>query len=90
MKLPFLSIWAEPGAKRELEVIESGYIHYKKAEIHDVSVNLIENTAILLNNITMHSVVNEVEVVNNFMVTEVYIQKDNNWNLGSLSFTKLI
>lgn len=78
------------GKERELEVIGSGSIHYKKADIHDVSVNLIDNTAIVLNHITLQAVVNELEVVNNFMVTEVFVKKENQWKLGSLSFTKLI
>jgi hypothetical protein len=30
------------------------------------------------------------EVVNPFMVTEVYVQQDNNWKLASLSFTRLL
>ena len=43
----------EPG----LNVIKSGGIHYKKADIHSVSVNIIDNTAILLNNITILAII---------------------------------
>lgn len=75
----------------EIDVIRTGYIHYKKAEIHEVpSVKIIGNTAILLNRITLLAVVNGNEVTNPFMVTEVYIKQDGSWKLGSLSFTRLI
>ncbi|MCX7876990.1 MAG: hypothetical protein N2321_12610 [Melioribacteraceae bacterium] len=30
------------------------------------------------------------EVTNPFIVTEVYIKENNNWKLGSLSFTRLL
>lgn len=78
------------GKAKELEIIASGGIHYKKADIHDVSVEVIDDTAILLNRITLHAVVGEREVTNNFMVTEVYIDRGDHWALGSLSFTKLL
>lgn len=76
--------------QRELDVIESGGIHYKKADIHELSVQFIDNTPIVLNRITLLAVVGGREVTNNFMVTEVYINKQQNWSLGVLSFTKLI
>ena len=75
---------------REIEIIASGGIHYKKAEVHEVSVNIIGATAILLNRITLLAVVGGNEVTNPFMVTEVYVQQDGNWQLISLSFTRLL
>ena len=78
------------GKEQELEIIRSGGIHYKQADIHEVSVNIIENTAILLNRITLLAVVGGNEVTNPFMVTEVYVQLDGSWKLGSLSFTRLL
>ncbi len=75
---------------REIEIIESGGIHYKKADIHEVSVNIIGATAVLLNRITLLAVVGGNEVTNPFMVTEVYVQQDGNWKLISLSFTRLL
>jgi hypothetical protein len=53
-------------------------------------VNIIDNTAILLNRITLLAVVGGNEVTNPFMVTEVYIKNNGTWKLGSLSFTKLM
>ncbi|MNR26864.1 hypothetical protein D3C85_1441040 [compost metagenome] len=55
-----------------------------------MSVNIIGNTAILLNRITLLAVVGGNEVTNPFMVTEVYIKENDGWKLGSLSFTKLM
>ena len=76
--------------ERELDVIKSGGIHYKNADIHEVSVNIIGTTAILLNRITLLAVVGGNEVTNPFVVTEVYVQQAGSWTLASLSFTRLL
>jgi hypothetical protein len=78
------------GKDQEINIIKSGGIWYKKADVHTASVNIIGHTAILLNNITLLAVVGGNEVTNPFMVTEVYIKENNKWLLGSLSFTKLL
>ena len=75
---------------QELGVIQSGRIHYKQADIHEVSVRIIDRTAILLNRITLLAVVGGNEVTNPFEVTEVYVQKNDTWRLASLSFTRLL
>ena len=75
---------------QELEVIRSGGIHYKHAEIHDASVRIIGNTAIVLNRIRLDAVVGGNEVTNPFVVTEVYVRQGSTWKLGSLSFTRLL
>lgn len=62
----------------------------RKLDIHEVSVNIIDNTAILLNRIDLLAVVGGNEVTNPFMVTEVYVKEGGSWKLGSLSFTKLM
>ena len=89
-KSVFVHMGGSWGKEQELNVIQSGGIHYKKAEIHEVSVNIIDNTAILLNRITLLAVVGGNEVTNPFTVTEVYIKQNGMWKLGSLSFTKLL
>lgn len=89
-KSVFVHMGGSWGKTQEINVIKSGGIHYKKADIHEVSVNIIGNTAILLNRITLLAVVGGNEVTNPFMVTEVYIKDNNGWKLGSLSFTKLM
>ena len=89
-KSVFVHMGGSWGKEQELNVIGSGGIHYKKADIHEVSVQIIDNTGILLNRITLLAVVGGNEVTNPFMVTEVYIKKNGAWKLGSLSFTKLL
>lgn len=76
--------------KTELDVIKSGGIHYKKADIQESSVRVIGTTAIVLSKIRLLAVVGGNEVTNPFMVTEVYIQKDGKWLLAQLSFSKLL
>ena len=89
-KSVFVHMGGAWGKAREMEIIESGGIHYKQADIHEVSVNIIDNTAILLNRITLLAVVGGNEVTNPFMVTEVYVQQEGSWKLAALSFTKLL
>ena len=89
-KAVFVHMGGSWGKEQELEIIKSGGIHYKQADIHEVSVNIIGATAILLNRITLLAVVGGNEVTNPFMVTEVYVQQDGSWKLASLSFTRLL
>ncbi|HLR25394.1 MAG TPA: DUF4440 domain-containing protein [Fodinibius sp.] len=89
-KAEFVHMGGSWGKQRELGIIESGGIWYKQADIHEVSVNIIDNTAILLNRITLIAEVGGNEVTNPFEVTEVYVKQNDGWKLGSLSFTKLM
>jgi len=89
-KSVFVHMGGSWGKERELGVIKGGGIWYKKADIHEVSVNIIDNTAILLNRIDLLAEVGGNEVTNPFEVTEVYVKQDGVWKLGSLSFTKLL
>jgi hypothetical protein len=89
-KSVFVHMGGAWGKEQELNIIKGGGIWYKKADIHQVSVNVIEKTAILLNRITLLAVVGGNEVTNPFEVTEVYIQVADTWKLGSLSFTRLL
>lgn len=88
-KSVFVHMGGSWGKQQEVNIIKSGGIHYKKADIHKVSVNIIGTTAILLNRITLLAVVGGREVTNEFEVTEVYIAQNGVWKLGSLSFTKV-
>jgi hypothetical protein len=89
-KSVFVHMGGSWGKIQEINTIKSGGIWYKKADIHSVSVNIIDNTAILLNNITLLAVVGGNEVTNPFIVTEVYTNENGKWMLGSLSFTRLL
>jgi 4-carboxymuconolactone decarboxylase len=75
---------------QELDVIRTGGIHYKHAEIFESSVRFIGATAIVLHRIRLDAVVGGNEVTNPFTVTEVYVQQNGKWKLGSLSFTRLV
>lgn len=86
----FVHMGGSWGKDREVEIIRSGGIHYKQADIHEVSVEIIDNTAILLNRITLLAVVGGNEVTNPFMVTEVYVRQNDTWKLANLSFTRLM
>ena len=76
--------------EQELNTIRSGGIHYKYADIQETYVQFVGTTAIILDKIRLTAIVGGNEVVNPFMVTEVYVMIDGKWKLGSLSFTRLL
>ena len=86
----FVHMGGSWGKEQEINVIKSGGIWYKKAEIYSVTVNLFGNTAILLNDIDLEAVVGGNTVTNPFMVTEVYIKENGKWKMGSLTFSRLM
>ena len=86
----FVHMGATMSKSQELDVIRSGAIQYKTVEIQDASVRLIGTTAILLNRIRLVAVVGGAEVINPFVVTEVYVQEGGLRRLASLSFTRLL
>ena len=75
---------------QELDVIKTGRIHYKQADIQDVSARIVGTTAIVLSRIRLLAVVGGNEVTNPFMVTEVYLQQGESWKLVQLSFSRLL
>jgi len=89
-KSMFVHMGGSWGKTQELATIKSGAIWYKKAEVYAVIVNIIGNTAILLNDIDLVAGVGGNEVTNPFMVTEVYIKENGKWKMGSLTFSKLM
>jgi hypothetical protein len=86
----FVHMGGTMSRSQELDVIRGGMIQYKNAEIQETSVRFIGSTAILLNRIRLTAVVGGNEVINPFVVTEVYVQQGGTWKLGSLSFTRLL
>ena len=86
----FVHMGGTMARSQELDVIRSGAIHYKHAEILDSSVRFIGTTAIVLNRIRLDAVVGGNAVTNPFVVTEVYVQQTGAWKLASLSFTRLV
>ena len=86
----FVHMGGNMSRKVELDVIKSGKIHYKQADIQDVSVRIIGSTAIVLSRIRLLAVVGGNEVTNPFMVSEVYLQQGGTWKLAQLSFSRLM
>jgi hypothetical protein len=89
-KSMFVHMGGSWGKTQEIKVIKEGTIWYKKAEVYSVTVNIIGNTVILLNDIDLAAVVGGNEVINPFMVTEVYVNENGKWKMGSLTFSKLV
>ncbi len=75
--------------ERELDIIESGSIWYKKADVHDVVVEVFGNTVILWNRITLNAIVRDNDVSNEFTVTEIYQQQEDGWKLLDLTFSSV-
>ena len=74
---------------RELEIIKTGSIWYKNAEVHDVAVEIFGNTAVLWNRITLLAHVRGNDVSNEFTVTEIYQKQANDWKLLNLTFSSV-
>ena len=87
-KSQFVHMGGSWGKDREVSIIRSGGIHYKKADIHEVSADIIGNTAIVSSRITLLAVVGGNEVSNPFITTEVYVKEGEDWKLANLSFVK--
>ncbi|GAB4421792.1 MAG: hypothetical protein OHK0039_37180 [Bacteroidia bacterium] len=74
---------------RELEVIQSGSIWYKQADVHDVAVEIVGKTAIVWSRITLVAVVRGQEVTTSFTVTEVFTRQKKDWKLLVLTFSSV-
>jgi hypothetical protein len=73
----------------ELEIIKSGSIWYKKTDVHDVAVELFDDTAIVWSRITLLADVRGNEVTTQFTVTEVYKKQKKSWSLLDLTFSSV-
>jgi ketosteroid isomerase-like protein len=74
---------------RELEIIETGSIWYKKADVKDTAIEIVGKTAIVWNRITLTANVRGSDVATEFTVTEVYQKKGKTWKLLSLTFSSV-
>ena len=73
----------------ELEIIRSGSIWYKKADVHDVAVEVFDRTAVVWSRITLQAVVRGADVVTEFTVTEVFQKQGTAWKLLDLTFSSV-
>lgn len=89
-KAMFVHMAGTFGKEKEIDIIKTGFIWYKTAEVYTSSANIFENMAIVLSDIDLVAVVAENEVINPFMVTEVYVKENGQWSLVQLTFSHLI
>ena len=73
----------------ELDIIKTGSIWYKKADVHDVAVEIVDDVAIVWSRITLTAVVRGNDAVTQFTVTEVYKKQGNDWKLLVLTFSSV-
>ena len=73
----------------ELDIIKTGRIWYKKATVKDTAIEIVGNTAIVWNRITLDAIVREQVAVTEFTVTEVYQQQGNDWKMLALTFSSV-
>ena len=73
----------------ELDIIKTGSIWYKKADVHDVAVEIVGNTAVVWSRITLTAVVRGNDAVTEFTVTEVYSKEVKDWKLLALTFSSV-
>lgn len=88
-KARFVHMSGTWGKDAEIDIIRSGSIHYKQADVHEVAVEIVDDTAILWNRITLLAVVRGNEVSNPFTVTEVYKKQESGWKLLALTFSSV-
>lgn len=74
---------------KELEIIESGSIWYKNTIVHDTDVEVVDNTAVVWNRITLEAHVRGKDVANEFTATEIYVKVDDSWKLLDLTFSSV-
>ena len=78
------------GKAQELQIIRSGGIWYKHAEVHSQEVKFAGSTATVYSRIHLTAAVGGNEVVNPFIVSEVFVMEDGKWRLSLLAFTRTI
>lgn len=88
-KCDFVHMGGTWGKARELDIIKSGFIWYKKTEVYSTAVKFIGNTAIILSDIDLVAVVGGNDAINPFMVTEVFVNENGQWSLMQLTFSHL-
>jgi hypothetical protein len=73
----------------ELDIIKTGSIWYKKADVHDVAVEIVDKVAIAWSRITLTAEVRGTDAITQFTVTEVYKKQGSDWKLLVLTFSSV-
>jgi hypothetical protein len=74
---------------KELEIIKEGSSWYKNVNIHDVAAEIIDETAIVWNHVTLTAPAGVKDPVTEFTVTEVYEKQKGEWKLLTLTFSSV-
>jgi len=86
----FVHMGANINRDDELEVIRSEKIIYKEIEFEETEVRRMPSVTIVLTKMKLKAEVGGNEVINPFMVTEVYTGDFHDLRLASVTFTKII
>lgn len=73
----------------ELEIIKTGSIWYKHAEVKDVAAEIVGDTAVVWTRLRLQAVVRGAEVATEFTATEVFTKQGADWKLLVLTFSSV-
>ena len=75
--------------KEELDIIRTGSIWYKKVDIYDAAVEIVDNSAVIWTRLKLTADVRGNDAITEFTVTEVYTKQGNEWKLLALTFSSV-
>lgn len=73
----------------EMDVLKAGKIIYKDVSFKEKSIHEFDTLVVLLNQVKLTAIVDGNEVINPFVVTEVYTKIKEKLKLASFSYTKI-
>lgn len=73
----------------EIDIIKTGRIWYRNADVHDVAAEVFDDTAVLWSRITLEANVRGSEAKNEFTVTEVFKKENGSWKILALTFSSV-
>ena len=86
----FVHIGITAGLDQEIDFYTSGAFQPTEVKFNDQKAALYDDTAIALTDCNYSLLLNGEETTHHFAVTEVYIQRQNEWKLIQFSFTALV
>ena len=86
----FVHIGITAGLEQEIGFYTSGAFKPTEVKFNDQKVSLFEDTAVVLTDCNYSLLLNEQETTHHFMVTEVYVLRNQGWKLIQFSFTALV
>lgn len=86
----FTHIGITAGLAKEIEFYTSGAFKPTSITFHNKEVRMHGNTAVVLTDCDYALLLEGKETSHHFMVTEVYVQKENGWKLVQFTFTALV